>query len=106
MSGIETVKIIVDAERQAAKMIDDAMAEAAAIRKQIDCLIHQQRQQMLAEAKKEAAAISSRAGEEGKLEAAKYEMESAQGLQSLVARASSRKDATVDKLVTMMMLVE
>ena len=106
MSGIETVKIIVEAEKQAAKMIDDATAEATAIRKKIDSLIQQQRQQMLAEAKKEADAISSRAGEEGKLEAMKYETESVQELQTLVARASSKKDATVDKLVTMMMRVE
>jgi F0F1-type ATP synthase membrane subunit b/b' len=106
MSGIETVKIIVDAEKQAAKMIDNAIIEASAIRKRIDSLVQQQRQQMLSEAKKEAAAIAARAGEEGKLEAEQYERESTQALQALVARASAKKDATVEKLVTLMMRVE
>jgi len=106
MSGIETVKIIVDAEKQAAKMIDDAMTEAAAIRKRIDSLVQQQRQQMLAEAKKEADGIAARAGEEGRLEAEQFEKESLQALQGAIARASARKDATVEKLVTLMMRVE
>jgi len=106
MSGIETVKVIIDAERQAAKMIDDAMTEASAIRKRIDSLIQEQRQQMLSAAKKEAAGIAARAEEEGKLEAERYERESAQALEALAARASSKKDATVEKLVTMVMRVE
>jgi ribosomal protein L17 len=106
MSGIETVKIIVDAEKQAAKMIDEAMAKASAIRKRIDSLIQQQRQQMLAEARKQAAAITARAGEEGKLEAEQYEKESIQALQALIARASAKKNTTVERLVTIMMRVE
>jgi F0F1-type ATP synthase membrane subunit b/b' len=106
MSAIEAVKVIVDAEKQAAKMIDDAITEASTIRKRIDSLVQQQRQQMLAEAKKEADAIAARAEEEGKVEAEQYEKESMQALQALVARASARKDATVEKLVTIMMRVE
>ena len=106
MSGIETVKVIVDAEKQAAKMIAEATTEASAIRKGIDSLIQQQRQQMLAEAKEQAAAIAARAGEEGRLEAEQYEKESMQALQALVARASTKKDATIEKLVTIMMRVE
>jgi len=106
MSGIETVKIIVDAEKQAAKMIDDAMTEAAAIRKRIDSLVQQQRQQMLAEAKKEADGIAARAGEEGRIEAEQFEKESLQTLQGVIARASARKDSTVEKLLTLMMRVE
>ena len=106
MSGIETVKIIVDAEKQAAKMIDDAMTEASAIRKRIDSLVQEQRQQMLAEAKREAADIAARAGEEGRLEAEQLEKESMEALQALVARASAKKDATVERLVAIMTRVE
>jgi F0F1-type ATP synthase membrane subunit b/b' len=106
MSGIETVKVIVDAERQAAKIIDDAMVDAAAIRKRIDSLILDQHQQMLSEAKKEAAAIAARAEEEGKLEAERSEKESVGMLSDLVAKASAKKDATVEKLVTIIMRVE
>jgi len=103
MSGIDTVKVIVDAEKQAAKMIGDAMNEASAIRKRIDSLVLEQRQQMLVEARKEAADIAARAGEEGKREAEQFEKESTDALKSLVARASARKDSTVEKLVTMIM---
>jgi len=106
MSGIETVKVIVDAEKRAAKMIDDAMAEATAIRKRIDSLIQQQRQQMLEDAKKQAAAIAARAGEEGKLEADKYEDEAVQTLRRLVDQASSKKNTAVEKLSNIIMRVE
>jgi len=106
MSGIETVKIIVDAEKQAAKIIDEATAQATAIRKRIDSLVQEQREQMLTAAKKEAADIAAHAGEEGRLEAEKFERESMQALQAVVARASTRKDATVEKLLTLMMRVD
>ena len=106
MSAIETVKVIVEAEKQAAKMIDDATSEANAIRKKIDSSIQQQRQQMLDEAKKQAADISSRAGDEGKQEADNYETDSANTLKALVSKATSKKSATVEKLVTMLMRVE
>ena len=106
MSGIETVKVIVDAEKRAAKMIDDAIAEATAIRKRIDSLIQQQRQQMLEDAKKQAAAIAARAGEEGRLEAGKYEDEAVQTLRRLVDQASSKKNIAVEKLTNIIMQVE
>jgi F0F1-type ATP synthase membrane subunit b/b' len=106
MSGIETVQAIVDAERQAAKIIDDAMANAATIRKRIDSLILDQHQQMLSEAKKQAAEIAARAEEEGKLEAEKCEKESVERLSDLVAKASAKKDPTVEKLVAIIMRVE
>ncbi|HYB84990.1 MAG TPA: hypothetical protein VED86_06645, partial [archaeon] len=73
MSGIETVKIIVDAEKQAAKMINDAMNEASAIRKKIDSTVQTQRREMLAEANSEAASIAARAEEEGRFEAEQLE---------------------------------
>ena len=100
------MKVIVDAERQAAKMIDEATATAATIRKRIDSLIQEQREQMLSEARKKAAAIAARAEEEGKLEAKTCEKESAEMLDGLVAKASGKKDATVNKLVAMIMQVE
>lgn len=106
MSGIETVKIIVDAEKQAAKLIDDAMNEASAIRKKIDSLVQTQRQEMLAKASREAASIAALAEEEGRLEAEQLEKQSTETLQALAARASARTDATVTKLVTMMIQVD
>ena len=106
MSGIETVKVIVDAEKQAAKMIDDAMTESAAIRKRIDSLVQQQRQQMLAEAKKQADDITAHAGAEGRVEAEQFEREAAQALQSLLSRASARKDTAVEKLLSLVTRVE
>ena len=101
MSGLETVKVIVDAEKQAAKIIQDAEATAANIRKKIDSLIQQQRTEMLATAKKEAAALVQQAEEEGKREAVNYEKESAVRIHELIAQASSKKNATVEKLVGM-----
>jgi F0F1-type ATP synthase membrane subunit b/b' len=106
MSGVETVRVIVDAERQAAKIIDDAMTTAATIRKRLDSLIQEQRQQMLSEAKGEAAAIVARAEQEGKLEAETSEKESVKMLGDLIAKASGKKHATVEKLVAMVMKVE
>jgi len=106
MSGLETVKVIVDAERQAAKIIDDANAQAANIRKGIGTGIQEQRQQMLEAARKDAAAIVARAEAEGKLEADAYQKESAQALQVLVAKASTRKDAAVEKLLAIIMRAE
>jgi F0F1-type ATP synthase membrane subunit b/b' len=106
MSGIETVKVIVDAERQAAKMIEDAMNRAATIRKGIDSLIQEQREHTLADARQEAAAITTRAEDEGKLEAESFEKESERSLNELVTKASAKRDATVTKLVTILTEVE
>jgi F0F1-type ATP synthase membrane subunit b/b' len=103
MSGIETVKVIVNAEKQAAQIIHDAEATAANIRKKIDSLIQEQRTEMLATAKKEAAALVQQAEEEGRREAEKYEKESAVRTRELIEHASSKKNATVEKLVGMVM---
>jgi len=103
MSGIETVKVIVSAEKQAAKMIQDAEATAADIRKRIDSLIQQQRTEMLGTAKKEASALVQQAEEEGRREAESYEKESAVRTRELIARASLKKSETVEKLVTLVM---
>jgi len=106
MSGIETVKVIVDAEKQAAKLIEDATIKASAIRKSLDSIVQNKRQQMLAEAKKEAAGTAARAEEEGRLEAEQHETKFKEKLQSLVAKASARKEATVEKLVMLTMRAE
>ena len=103
MSGIETVQVIVNAEKQAAKMVQDAEAKAAEIRKKIDSLIQEQRTEMLATAKKEAAALVQQAEEEGRREAESSEKESAVRIRELIARASLKKSATVEKLVGIVM---
>jgi len=103
MSGIETVQVIVNAEKQAAKIVQDAEAKAADIRKKIDSLIQKQRTEMLATAKKEAVSIVQRAEEEGKREAESYEKESAVRIRELITKASSKKNTTVEKLVDLVM---
>jgi F0F1-type ATP synthase membrane subunit b/b' len=106
MSAIETVKVIVEAERQAARMIDDANAKAADIRKTIDSRIQEQRQRMLADAKKEASYIAARAEEEGKREAEQQELGAVEQLRQLVARASAKREPTIEKLVSLIMQVQ
>ena len=106
MSGLETVKIIVDAERQAAKIIEDATTQAANIRRGIEPRIQMERQKTLADARKEATSITAHAEEEGKLEAERYEKESVQTLRDVVTKASAKKEATVDKLVTIILQVD
>ena len=106
MSGIETVKVIVDAEKHAAKIIEEATSKANSIRKGIDPLIAEKRQKMVADANKEVSYIASRAEEEGKREAENFENQSTEELRGLVARASARKDPTVEKLVTMVTKVD
>jgi len=106
MSGIETVKAIVDAEKEAARIVEDATTRAAAIRKKIGSSIQEQRQQMLAEAKKNASTIAERAKEEGRIEADRYEKEYEQNLRELVAKASAKKAATVEKLMAIITQVD
>jgi len=106
MSSIETVKVIVEAERHAAKTIDDASTKAIAIRKTIDAVIQEKRQRMVVDAKKEASYIAARAEEEGKREAELQEQESTEQLRQLVARASAKKESTIEKLVSLIMQVQ
>jgi len=100
MSGIETVKIIVDAEKEAAQMLEQAKVRAAAIRKELSSHINVEREQMLAAAKNEADAIVKRAEEESKVETEKYREDATQKLKEMITRASARKVAAVDKLVS------
>lgn len=103
MSGIETVKIIVDAEKEAAQMLEQAKARAAAIRKDLGSKIQVERERMLAAAKKEAEAIVQRAEEESKLETEGYQKDAAQRLKELVTRASTKKNTAIEKLVSIVL---
>ena len=98
MSGLDTVKVIVDAERQAARIIEDANVQASNIRKGIATRIQEQRRQMLDSAKKDAQSITAQAEVEGKLEAETYQKESEKTLQALISKASAKKEATVEWL--------
>jgi vacuolar-type H+-ATPase subunit H len=103
MSGIEALKIIVDAEKEAARVLEEAQSKASQIRKSIDLRIQEERQQTLNGAKKEAAAIVQHAEEEGKLEAVSVTKESEKRIQELVTKASANKDAAVTKLVNIIL---
>jgi len=99
MSGIETVKVIVEAEREAARILDMAQSKATAVRAQLDLQIQQQRELILQAAKKHAADILQRAEEEGKVEAQNYEKASEATVHDLVTKASLKKSAAVERLL-------
>ena len=99
MPGIDTVKIIVGAEKEATKILEDAQAKSAAVRQQLHHKIQQQREMILEAAKKQAADILQRAEEESKTEADNYEKTSEGSVRDLVTKASSKKNAAVEKLV-------
>jgi vacuolar-type H+-ATPase subunit H len=99
MSGIEAVKIIVNAEKEAARIVEEAQSKATQIRKGIDLRIQDLRQQTFDGAKKEAAEIVKRAEEEGKVEAVEVTREAEKKIQELVTKASAKKNTAVDHLV-------
>jgi len=99
MSGIETVKIIVNAEKEAAKMLEEAQNRASEIRKRLDSMIQEQREDMLRTARKEAAALVEEGEQKGKAEAAAYEKKAENDTRQILTRASTRKDQAVTKLV-------
>jgi len=103
LSGIETIKIIVEAEKEAGKIIEDAQTKAADIKRNLEFMINQQREQMLTTARKEAQLILQRAEEEGKTEAVDIERKSGERIKQLVAAAVSRKQTSVDKLISLVM---
>ena len=103
MSGIEAVKIIVDAEKQAAGLVEEAQSKASQIRKGIDLRIQELRQQALGSAKKEAATIVQRAEEEGKIEAESVTKDAEKNIHELVTKASANKNAAVEKLVSIIL---
>ena len=99
MSGIETVKIIVNAEKEAAKMLEEAQNRASEIRKRLDSMIQEQREDMLRTARKEAAALVEEGEQKGKAEAAAYEKKAENDTRQILTRASTRKDQAVTKVV-------
>jgi vacuolar-type H+-ATPase subunit H len=103
MSGIETIKIIVEAEKEAAKILEDAHSKATAAPKQLDLQIVQQREKILQDARRRAVDIVQRAEEEGKAEADDYEKSTEATVRDLVTRASNKKNAAVEMLVGMVL---
>lgn len=103
MSGIETVKIIVDAEKEAAEMLRRAEAKAMEIRKELGTRIKLEKDQVLKSARKEAAAIVERAQRDGKLEAEAYEKEAGQKIKQTITKSSAKKGNAVDKLVSLVL---
>jgi len=99
MSGIETVKIIVNAEKEAAKILEEAQNRASEIRKRLDSMIQEQREDMLRTARKEAAALVEEGEQKGKAEAAAYEKKAENDTRQILTRASTRKDQAVTKVV-------
>jgi vacuolar-type H+-ATPase subunit H len=103
MSGLETVKIIVDAEKEGSNMINEAQARASEIRKQVDALIETEREDRLSVATKQAASIVQTAESEGKSEAILYQEESKQNIKKVLQRASANRAAAVKTLFDMIM---
>jgi hypothetical protein len=103
MSGTEAIKIIVNSEREAAKMLADADTKALEIRKRLDSLIQVQRNEALNAAKKEAAALVQRAENEGKAESLEYEKDTENNIRAVVSRASAKKGEAVEKLVALIL---
>jgi vacuolar-type H+-ATPase subunit H len=98
MSGLETVKIIVDAEKEASNLLAQAEAKALQIKKDLDSHIFKEREEKLSAAREKAAAIIQKAEAEGKSEALRYAKESETRVRELIQRASARKTLTVKTL--------
>lgn len=98
MSGIETVKIIVDAEKEAANMIKEAQAKALEIKKSLDALIETERESSLSDAKHKASSIVEAAESEGNMEASNFEKQSIHSLSELVKEATAKKELAVKAL--------
>ena len=103
MSGIETIKIIVDSEREAAKILADADAKALEIRKRLDSLIQAKRNEDLSAAKKDSVALVQKAEMDGKAESQQYEKDAENNTRSVVNRATAKKGEAVEKLVTLIL---
>jgi vacuolar-type H+-ATPase subunit E/Vma4 len=99
MSGVESVHIIVEAEKEAAKILQDAHARASEIRKTLDSVIEERREETLRTAKREATALIQSAEHEASTEAETYERSTLQAIGQAISDASSKKGAAVEKLV-------
>jgi vacuolar-type H+-ATPase subunit H len=103
MSGIETVKIIVEAEKKAAKILNDAQNKAWEIRKRLDSMVETEREGLLRSAKNQASTIVERAESEGKTEAQELEKNSQSAIRQIVTRATAQKGVAVERLVALIM---
>jgi len=103
MSGIETVKVIVEAEKEAAKVLADADTRAREIRKRLDSLVQEQREEAIRAARKEATAIVANAQSAAITEGQVFEKDAQTKMHDMLDRASARKGLAVDKLVSMLM---
>jgi len=103
MSGLETVKIIVDAEKEASKLLNEAQAKALEIRKQVDVAIAAERERRLSKARKDAESILQQAEIEGKAEAARLKTGSEEKIRKDIQKASSAHDAAVKALLGIVM---
>jgi vacuolar-type H+-ATPase subunit H len=98
MSGIETIKIIVDAEKEGAKIIKEAQEKALEIKKNLDASIETERESSLSDAKHKASSIVEAAESEGKTEASEFERQSIQRINELVKKATAKKELAVKAL--------
>jgi len=103
MSGIETVKVIVEAEKQAAEILADAHSRAETIRKRLDTLIEEQRMETVQAARKEATALVASAQSEAITEGQVFEKDAQSKIREMLDRASARKGLAVEKLVSILM---
>ncbi|MGD0423821.1 MAG: hypothetical protein ABSA92_10245 [Candidatus Bathyarchaeia archaeon] len=103
MSGLETVKIIVDAEKEASKMLNDAQVKALEIRKQVDPMIGAEREKRLSKARKEAESLVQRAEAEGKAEAARIKEDSMEKTKRDLQKAFSARLAAEKALFEIIM---
>ena len=103
MSGLETIKIIVDAEKEAEKLLDQSHARALEIKKELDGLILREREDKLAAARKEAASLLERAESESEREAVEYEKGSEGRIRELVERATAKKNDAIKALSDMLL---
>jgi vacuolar-type H+-ATPase subunit H len=106
MSGIETVKVIVEAEKEAAKILADAQTRAREIRKQLDSLIEEQREETIRVARKEATALVANAQSEAITEGQVFEEDTQNKMREALGHASARKGLAVEKLVSILVKLE
>jgi vacuolar-type H+-ATPase subunit H len=106
LSGVDTIKIIVNAEKEAARMLAESQNKALEIRKRRDTLIEEQRQQILQAASKEAEAMLQNAENQATVEAQKFESDAENRIQQVVSHASTKKGAAVEKLVSLIMEIK
>jgi len=102
MSGIETVKVIVEAEKEAAKILADAQTRAGEIRKRLDSLIEEQREETIRAAREEATALVANAQSEAISEGQVFEEDVQNKMREALGRASARKGLAVEKLVSIL----